>query len=199
MNNSETAALLAYFLLFFAAAFLWPTWRLWRCERTNALVLPHDDSAHGVIATWFRLLIASTFLLLVALAAGLPAHALGHLDWLEQPATAAVGWLLLLVSLVWIVLAQRQMGRSWRIGIDTGTQPPLVREGLFRRSRNPIFLGMRLNLAGLFLVLPNAATLALVLLAEALIQVQVRLEEAHLSATFGETYAQYRRAAPRWI
>ena len=199
MNSCETAALLAYFLLFFAAAFLWPTWRLWRHDRTNALVLPHDDSAHGVIAAWFRLLIASTFLLLVALAAGLPAHALGRLDWLEQPAPAATGWVLLLASLVWIVVAQRQMGRSWRIGIDTGTQPPLVRKGLFRRSRNPIFLGMRLNLAGLFLVLPNAATLALALLAEALIQVQVRLEEAHLSATFGETYAQYRRAVPRWI
>ena len=58
---------------------------------------------------------------------------------------------------------------------------------------------MRLNLAGLFLVLPNAATLALFLLAEALIQVQVRLEEAHLSTAIGETYAEYRRAVPRWI
>lgn len=199
MNGHMTAALLAYFLLFFGAAFLWPTWRLWRRERVNALVLPHDDSAHGVIAARFRLLIASTFLLLVALAAGLPASALGHLGWLERPATAAAGWLLLLVSLVWIVLAQRQMGRSWRIGIDTGIQPPLVREGLFGRSRNPIFLGLRLNLAGLFLVLPNAATLALVLLAEALIQVQVRLEEGHLSAAFGEAYAEYRRAVPRWV
>lgn len=75
----------------------------------------------------------------------------------------------------------------------------LVRTGVFGRSRNPIFLGMRINLAGLFLVLPNAFTFAGLLLGEALIQVQVRLEETHLSSVFGGEYEAYRRAVRRWL
>jgi protein-S-isoprenylcysteine O-methyltransferase Ste14 len=193
------AALLAYFALFFAIAFVWPTFRIWRRERVNALVLPRDDSAHGIIATWFRALIAAVFTTLVLLAAGLPAAALGPLPWLDTPVVRGLGGVLLAVSLLWIVVAQAQMGRSWRIGIDHASRPPLVRRGLFGRSRNPIFLGMRLNLAGLFLALPDAATLTFFLLGEALIQVQVRLEEAHLATAFGDDYADYRRSVPRWL
>lgn len=194
-----TSALLLYFVLFVAAAFVWPTIRIWRRERVNAWVLPHDDSVHGVVAIWFRGLIVAFFVLLVAIAAGFPVEALGALTWLHRPAVRIAGWALLLGSLVWIMIAQRQMGRSWRIGIDRGEQPPLVRHGLFGRSRNPIFLGVRLTLAGFVLVLPNAATLCLWLLGEVLIQVQVRLEEAHLRARFGEDYDLYRRAVPRWL
>jgi protein-S-isoprenylcysteine O-methyltransferase Ste14 len=191
--------LLCYFLVCFAVAFIWPTLRLWRRERVNALVLPRDDTAHGVVAAWFRGVLVATLLLLVALAAGLPREAVAPLTWLEHAPVAVAGWGLLGLSLAWIVIAQAQMGRSWRIGIDVGMRPPLVRTGLFARSRNPIFLGMRLNLAGLFLALPNAATLALLLLGEALMQLQVRLEEAHLSAVFGAEYDAYRAAVPRWI
>jgi protein-S-isoprenylcysteine O-methyltransferase Ste14 len=190
---------LAYFVLFFATTFVWPTWRLWRRERVNALVLPHNDSAHGHIAAWFRLLIGLTFAVLVALVAGLQPDTLGRLAWLEGAPAAAAGWVLLTASLAWIAVAQAQMGRSWRIGIDAGGRPPLVRAGLFARSRNPIFLGMRASMIGLFLVLPNAATLSLVLVAEALIGVQVRLEEAHLAGAFGADYDSYRRAVPRWL
>ena len=198
-DDAAPRLLLGYFVLSIAAAFVWPTLRLWRRERVNALVLPRDDSAHGVVAAWFRGVIAATLLLLVALSVGVPLSATGPLTWLEAEGIVTAGWALLGVSLVWIVVAQAQMGRSWRIGIDGITRPPLVRTGLFGRSRNPIFLGMRLNLAGLFLVLPNAATLALLLLGEAMMQLQVRLEEAHLSATFGAEYDAYRGVVPRWI
>jgi len=195
----KSELLIAYFVLYFAAAFVWPTLRLWHRERVNALVLPSDDSAHGIIANWFRVLIGAVFAFLAALAFGLPAEMLGPLVWMEGTFTDATGWLLLIGSLVWIVVAQAHMGQSWRIGIDTGNRPPLVREGLFGRSRNPIFLGMRLNLAGLFLVLPNAFTLAAFVLGEALIQVQVRLEEMHLSSAFGREYEAYRHEVRRWL
>ena len=60
--------LLLFFSIFFAAAFFWPTYRLWRRERINALVLPYDDSAHGMVGRWFRLTLIGMFFLLAALA-----------------------------------------------------------------------------------------------------------------------------------
>lgn len=191
--------LLIYFLVFFLAAFAWPLWRLWRREGVNGLVLPRDDSAHGLVGRWFTVVLAGVVAMLAALAAGLPSAWLGPLRWMEADAPRIAGAGLMAVSLVWIVVAQRQMGRSWRIGIDRIARPPLVREGLFARSRNPIFLGMRVSLLGLFLALPNAVTFACLLLGEVVIQVQVRLEEEHLSAAFGEAYADYRRTTSRWL
>ena len=91
------------------------------------------------------------------------------------------------------------MGASWRIGIDAAAQPPLVRSGLFALSRNPIFLGMRLALLGLFLALPTGATLAILLLGEVLMQVQVRLEEAHLSEALGRNMKPIADSTRRWL
>lgn len=191
--------LLLYFSTFFAAAFFWPTFWLWRRERVNALVLPYDDSARGIVGQWFRATLIGIFLLLVAFALGLPSAVAGPLPWLEQPVLRMTGWAFLALSLLWVVTAQAQMGVSWRVGIDAETQPPLVTSGIFALSRNPIFLGMRASLLGLFLVLPNAFTLAILLVGEVLIQMQVRLEEAHLLATHGAQYEAYRQLVRRWV
>jgi protein-S-isoprenylcysteine O-methyltransferase Ste14 len=189
-------ALLTYYTLILALAFVWPTWRLWRRERINALVLPRDDTAEGVIGIWFKGLIAAV---LTLIALGMSPQRLGELAWLNSVPADGVGWTLLMVSLLVITIAQANMGRAWRIGIDHTNTPMLAREGLFRWSRNPIFLGMRLNLLGLFLILPNAATLVIWLVGEALMQVQVRLEEEHLARTFRDTYADYQRTVRRWV
>ena len=53
----------------------------------------------------------------------------------------------------------RSVGESWRIGIDEKHQTALVKTGVFGFSRNPIFLGMMITLAGVFLVIPNVLTL----------------------------------------
>jgi protein-S-isoprenylcysteine O-methyltransferase Ste14 len=98
-----------------------------------------------------------------------------------------------------MLLAQSQMGTAWRIGIDSARATSLVTHGLFGWSRNPIFLAMRLILAGLVLLVPAAVTLVLLVLAEVLIQVQVRLEEAHLGALHGASYERYRAQVARWL
>ena len=66
-------------------------------------------------------------------------------------------------------------------------------------SRNPIFLGMRLTLLGLFLILPNAFTLVVMVAGDLLMQIQVRLEEDFLTKTHGETYLNYCKRTRRWI
>ena len=85
------------------------------------------------------------------------------------------------------------------MGIDAARSTQLVSHGLFGLTRNPIFLAMRVNLLGFFLVVPNAVTLAVLTAGELLIQVQVRLEEAHLADLHADAYARYCAKVPRWL
>ena len=110
-----------------------------------------------------------------------------------------VGWGLIGVSLVWVIVAQWQMGASWRVGIDREHATPLVRDGLFRLSRNPIFLGMMVQVTGLLLILPDAVVLAIWISSFLLISVQIRLEEQHLRARHPIDYPNYAAAVRRWI
>ena len=85
------------------------------------------------------------------------------------------------------------------VGIDTQRRTELVQHGLFAISRNPIFLAMRVNLLGLFLISPSAASLAILVAGEILMQVQVRLEEQHLLNMHPTLYASYQQNVRRWL
>ena len=98
-----------------------------------------------------------------------------------------------------VIVAQVQMGRAWRIGVREGDAPLFVSHGLFRYSRNPIFVGMML--VGLSAAIVSGtwwSWVALVLFVLSCI-VQVRIEEAHLEASFGDAYRAFRRQVPRWL
>ena len=98
-----------------------------------------------------------------------------------------------------VIVAQMQMGRAWRVGVREGDAPLFVSHGLFRFSRNPIFVGMML--VGLSAAIVSDtwwSWSALVLFALSCI-VQVRIEEAHLEASFGDAYRAFRRQVPRWL
>lgn len=191
--------LLVYYALCFGLIVVLPAVRLWRQEKVNALVLPGGDGAAALIGVWFKGLVVAVAVLVVAAASGAPLDALGPLELFSHPVWIIIGWLLLIVTLAVIAAAQWQMGRSWRIGIDEVRPTALVAQGIFAYSRNPIFLAVRLNMLGLFLILPNAVTFAIAAVTFVLTGIQVRLEEAHLDAMLGEPYRQYRASARRWL
>lgn len=83
------------------------------------------------------------------------------------------------------------MSNSWRVGIDHSAKTELKTNGLFSISRNPVFLGMLVTLAGTFFILLNAITLLVVVVSVLLFQVQVRLEEEYLSKIHDNTYIKY--------
>ncbi len=188
--------LLLFYLLFFAAAMLLPTLRVWKQTGVNPLVLPTSDDASGFVGRMFKIVIVAlgVYLFLGSL------NLITPIGKMRIPtALSSVGWALLITSFLWVVIAQFQMGRSWRIGIDTEVKTELVATGLFRFSRNPIFLGMMVQLLGLFLVQPDGVMLTMLVAAFILISVQIRMEEAHLSALHGEAYARYCGSVRRWI
>lgn len=98
------------------------------------------------------------------------------------------------------VLAQVQMGTSWRAGIDVSGSYELVCRGLFRVVRNPFYLGIILAAAGVMLMVPSVVTalgwLAVVLGCE----IDVRLvEEPLLTKAFGPRYREYVAATGRFL
>ncbi len=94
-------------------------------------------------------------------------------------------------------------GRFRRAGTAVEPWRPstaLVIGGVYRFTRNPIYLGMALLYLGLALAVDSAVTLALLLPLLALVQVGVvSREERYLEAKFGDDYRRYRAAVRRCI
>lgn len=173
---------------------------VYRSTGINPLVLRRTQDAYGYVSMAFTVLVLGCAAV-VTLLAFVPyaSNWLGVITPLEITSIKGLGWFCLVVSLLWMLIAQAQMGASWRVGIDSANRIELVSKGLFTISRNSIFLAIRLALLGFFLVAPNAATLALLAAGEVIIQVQVRLEEKNLLGLHGSAYEQYFSKVPRWL
>ena len=72
--------------------------------------------------------------------------------------------------------------------------------GPFRISRNPIYLGMAMVLAGTALALGSLTPwLVVPVFVAAITRNVIPVEEAMLADTFGDQYAQYQARVRRWI
>jgi len=140
-----------YLIAYIVAAFVWRSYAVWKRTGVNPVVFKGSDSAHDFIGRLFKALFA-VIVALVVIYAFIPSayQYVMPIHSLERTSVRLTGFILLLVSLMWTVVAQAQMGNSWRIGIDTEHRTKLVQTGVFRLSRNPIFVGMIVTLLGLF-------------------------------------------------
>ena len=76
----------------------------------------------------------------------------------------------------------------------------VVSNGVYRISRNPMYLGFLLTLAGWALYLSNVgAAVLLPAFVAYMTQFQIKPEERALLATFGSEFAQYMPRVRRWL
>jgi protein-S-isoprenylcysteine O-methyltransferase Ste14 len=76
----------------------------------------------------------------------------------------------------------------------------LVTNGVFRFSRNPMYLSMILILVGVALLLGTLSPWLIVpVLAVILDRLFIAREEQMLGETFGAAYAEYRKRVRRWV
>lgn len=196
---------LRYYLPFFLLAYLIitfvvPSIKVYRQTGINPVTFGKTDNAHDYIGSIMKILtgLLAFSVLSFSLSEEVytylnPIEYLG-LDWLKY-----IGLFLVHATLAWIVVAQSHMKLSWRIGIDTENKTDLIKGGVFNISRNPIFLGMILSTVGIFLILPNSLTFFIAATSYIIIQVQIRLEEEHLSKQHGGVYTEYKQAVRRLI
>ena len=140
----------------------------------------------------------------VAVGAPLLAGWLATLAWGDPVDLGAwrvpVGWALLVLFALWNGWAL-WLFRRHRTGLLPG-QPTraMIEEGPYRRSRNPLYVGMLALYVGLALLAPTFWGLALFPAAVALVRWgAIRPEERFLHERFGADYDGYARRVRRWL
>lgn len=109
------------------------------------------------------------------------------------------GAVFLLAGLVIYALALQAFDASWRLGIDRQTPGALVTHGIFAWTRNPIYLGLDLLLAGSFLVQGRLVFLLLAVFNVVWFHLLIRREERFLGEAYGEPYHEYCSRVGRYV
>jgi protein-S-isoprenylcysteine O-methyltransferase Ste14 len=111
-------------------------------------------------------------------------------------------WFVLLIA--WGYLQYRLVGR-YRISLGGGgpgmkTMPErLVTGGPYAYTRNPMYLGHLIFLAGLALTLHSLLAALIAIASAVFFHLRVRKDERRLSERFGAAYAEYCSRVSRWI
>lgn len=109
------------------------------------------------------------------------------------------------LAVIGVVIAVLGVASFRRAGTTVNPLQPaaasqLVVSGIYRRTRNPMYLGMLLMLLGWGVVLANAiAFLAATAFIPLMNRLQIGPEERILAATFGPAFTAYQSAVRRWL
>ena len=117
-------------------------------------------------------------------------------NWLED----RLGWIAVIAGAVIILTA---LGLFKRAGTDSKpwkASSALVTSGVYRWTRNPMYLGMALIYAGIAICADSVITLLLLVPVVVVIQRDVILrEEAYMESRFGAEYLAYCARVRRWF
>jgi protein-S-isoprenylcysteine O-methyltransferase Ste14 len=135
-----------------------------------------------------------------ALALGLLFHFLWPLRFLSRTEALWLGGLLIAVSIAIGLGAVSQLVKA-KTALDVRKPTmKIVTRGVYRLSRNPIYLSMILLLLGIALCVDSLWILLFAIpLAVILQKGVIEPEERYLEQKFGEKYLRYKATVRRWI
>lgn len=120
--------------------------------------------------------------------------------FLPAPAQYVAGGVAVALGLGLFGLAVGTFVRARTSPVHERPTTSIITTGVFRFSRNPIYVAMTLVLIGLGLAIDSAWIVAMALPAVLIIHRFVILkEEAFLENKFGDDYDRYRRSVRRWL
>ena len=119
--------------------------------------------------------------------------------WLSPPWTFA-GGVLLIVGIAMSANASGLFTRAQTPVVPFERSTALVTAGIFGWTRNPMYLGLIVALAGVAIVLGTLSPLCVLPVFIQIIRVRfVAGEERFLEGIFGERYLAYKQTVRRWI
>lgn len=131
-----------------------------------------------------------------ALAALLPQASIS-LGWLSL---VAIGLLVIGSAILLTAVLDFSRNETTVNPLEPEQADTLVVSGLFRFTRNPMYLGMALVLFAWALYLANAlAIIGPVLFVASITVLQIKPEEEALGKVFGQDYSAYRKRVRRWL
>lgn len=125
---------------------------------------------------------------------------LGGSSYLPEVLRYVLAPALILAALVFLAGALGGFRRARTRAEPWEPTTAIVTGGVYRITRNPMYVGMALAYAGLALAADSPAALALLVPAVLVIQHGVILrEERYLEAKFGGEYLRYKTRVRRWL
>lgn len=109
------------------------------------------------------------------------------------------GFILALLSFVFLVGGYRALGTNWRVGTGDAENGELVTKSIFAYTRNPVYLFFNGFAAGIFLINGDYLMLALFVFVAAGLHLLILQEERTLRRKFGSAYAVYAAKVPRYF
>jgi protein-S-isoprenylcysteine O-methyltransferase Ste14 len=143
------------------------------------------------------LILWSVFLILTVLRINMPAivsNIVIKITWLKY-----AGITFCYIGLIIFLSALISFGKAWRIGIDENNSNELITTGMFKYSRNPIFLFMDLYFTGIMLIYPNIVFIIIAAGTIIGMHLQILREEKFLINKFGEKYIEYKKKTRRYF
>jgi len=111
-----------------------------------------------------------------------------------------VGWVLILPGLALIFIALGGFKKAKTGAIPFSESTALVTDGIYRHTRNPMYLGMALILAAIAIRMGSVAAWLPVIFFVFIINRQfVRNEEIFLTAIYGDAFRDYCRRVRPWL
>lgn len=107
---------------------------------------------------------------------------------------------LIAIGLAIVLAAMRRFARAGTRVEPWAPSSAIVSDGIYRFTRNPMYVGMALVMAGLALVIGSPSSLAMIAVAVLVVdRYVIRREEAYLEMKFGTDYLDYKRRVRRWL
>lgn len=125
---------------------------------------------------------------------------LAFADYPLHPLVFGLGIEFLVVGLWLFHRSHRDLGTNWSPSLEVRESHRLVREGVYRKVRHPMYTSLLFFSVGQALVLPNAVAGSAYLLAMALmIALRLGPEERMMLDAFGAEYEAYRSRTKRLV
>ena len=143
---------------------------------------------HG-IARFFAF--ESTFILLL----------LNYREWFSEPFSLRqiISWIMLVLSVLAVLDGYFTLTRRGKPDRNFENTSLLVKSGIFRYIRHPLYLSIFLLGTGIMLKLPGDLQIILAIINMTAIYITARMEEYEMIAKFGDDYKQYMKESRMFI
>ena len=193
-------AALLYLIIYYGVLILFRSWLLYKNTGINPIKNLEKKGVEGLVEKIFTAcLISMAVIVLNFVFIEQNYHWLVPIPYLEPIIIGNIGMLISGIGLAIAIIAQWQMGNSWRLGLNKKEKTSLVTTNLFKYSRNPIYLGLLVSYIGFFMMMPNALSFTFLVVSYFALEIKIRLEEEYLESNHTINFSDYKAKVRRWL